>query len=110
VPADVAVRYLSDLTGTWAAADGGQGRKMLAEALFERIEVRGFREARLHLTDAAIAYGFGAVLPESFRISVSGRGERGRASLAHLRFRPRFVLETRTPEVRVWPAAYPKAG
>ena len=75
VPAAEAVRYLRDLSETWAAADGGQGRKMLAEALFERIEVRGFREARLHLTDAAIAHGFGAVLPESFAISVSGRGE-----------------------------------
>ena len=79
VPADEAVRYLKDLGGTWAAADGGKGRKMLAEALFERIEVRGFREVRLHLTDAAIAHGFGAVLPERLAISVSGRGERSRA-------------------------------
>ena len=76
VPAAKAVRYLKDLGGTWAAADGGQGRKMLAEALFERIEVRGFREARLYLTDAAVAHGFGAVLPERLGISVSGRGER----------------------------------
>ena len=37
---------------------------MLADALFERIEVRGLREARLHLTDAAIAHGLRAVLPE----------------------------------------------
>lgn len=51
---------------------------MLAEALFERIEVRGFREVQLHLTDAAIAHGFGAVISESFGISVSGRGERSR--------------------------------
>ena len=79
VPADVAMRYVNDLDGTWASADGGQGRKMLAEALFERIEVRGFREVRLHLTDAAIANGFGAVLPERLAISISGRGERARA-------------------------------
>jgi hypothetical protein len=83
---------------------------MLAEALFERIEVRGFREARLHLTDAAIAHGFGAVLPESFGISVSGRGERGRASLAHLRLRPRFVLENVTVVAGSWPTAYRKAS
>ena len=76
VPAAEAVRYLKELGRTWSAADGGKGRKMLAEALFERIEVRGFREARLHLTDAAIAHGFGTVLPERLRISVSGRGER----------------------------------
>ena len=37
------------------------------------------REARLHLIDAATAHGFGAVLPESFGISASGRGERSRA-------------------------------
>jgi hypothetical protein len=110
VPADVAVRYVKNLDGTWAAADGGQGRKMLAEALFERIDVRGFRETRLHLTDAAIAHGFGAVLPERLAISVSGRGERGSASLTHLRFRPRFVLENVTLEARTWPAAYRKAG
>jgi len=39
-----------------------------------------------------------------------GRGERGRASLAHLRFRPRFVLENVTQGARSWPAAYRKAG
>jgi hypothetical protein len=95
-PAD-AVRYLRELQPTWEAADGGPGRQMLAEALFERIEVRGFREVRLHLTDAAIAHGFRAVLPESFGISVDGRGERDSASLTHLRVRPRFVLENATP-------------
>ena len=79
VPADEAVRYLKDLEGTWDAADGGEGRKMLAEALFERIEARGFREVRLHLTNAAIAHGFGTVLPQRLAITVSGRGERARA-------------------------------
>ena len=76
---------------------------MLAEAFFERIEVRGFREVRLHLTDAAIAHGFGAVLPESFGISVNGRGERGSASLTHfLLSGPRFVLENVTGPSKVW--------
>jgi hypothetical protein len=76
VPPATAVRYLGDLCSTWEAADGGPGRQMLAEALFTRIEVRGFRDVTVHLTDAAIANGFGAVLPEQFGISVSGRGER----------------------------------
>jgi hypothetical protein len=84
VPAAEAVCYLRDLGGTWAAADGGQGRKMLTEALFERIDVRGFRKAQLHLTDAAIAHGFGAVLPGNFGISVSGRGERSRTSISDI--------------------------
>lgn len=66
VPPAEAVRYLPELQPTWEAADGGPGRKMLAEALFERIDVRGFQEVRIHLTDAAIAHGFGAVLPERF--------------------------------------------
>lgn len=48
-------------------------------ALFERIDVRGFREVRLHLTDAAIAHRFGAVIPERFGICGNGRGERSRA-------------------------------
>jgi DNA invertase Pin-like site-specific DNA recombinase len=76
VPAVEAVRYLRELSSTWEAADGGAGRKMLAEALFNRIDVRGFRDATVRLTDEAIANGFGAVLPEQFAISVSGRGER----------------------------------
>jgi hypothetical protein len=52
---------------------------MLAEAPFDRIEARGFREVRLHLTDAAIAHRFGAVIPERFRTYGNGRGERSRA-------------------------------
>jgi hypothetical protein len=83
---------------------------MLAEALFERIEARGFREVRLHLTDAAIAHGFGAVLPPQFGRSVRGRGERGSASLTHLRSRPRFVLENVSGRAMMWPVDLRKAG
>jgi hypothetical protein len=74
-PAD-AVRYLRELSSTWQAADGGVGRRMLTEALFERIDVRGFRDVTLRLTDEALAHSFGAVLPAEFGISVSGRCER----------------------------------
>ena len=63
VPPATAVRYLRELCSTWEAADGGPGRQMLAEALFKRIEVRGFRDVTVRLTDEAIANGFGAVLP-----------------------------------------------
>jgi hypothetical protein len=52
---------------------------MWAEALFERIGARSFREVRLHLTDAAVAHGIWAFLPERLGISVNGRGERTRA-------------------------------
>ena len=57
VPAAEAIAYLKDLGGTWAAADGGEGRMMLAEALFERIEVRGFRDGLPGPGDAARGKG-----------------------------------------------------
>jgi hypothetical protein len=37
------------------------GDTLLAQARFERIEVKGFREATLRLADALLAHGFGAV-------------------------------------------------
>ena len=50
---------------------------MLAEALFERIDALGLREATFHLTQTAIAHGFGAVIAERMELSVGyGRGER----------------------------------
>lgn len=77
VSADVAVRYLRDLAQTWEAADGGPGRRMLAEALFERIDALGFRETTLRLSDIAIAHGFAAVIPDRLEVTVgNGRGER----------------------------------
>jgi hypothetical protein len=45
---------------TWRKADGGPGRRILAEALFERIDVLSLREATIRLTDAAVAHGFAA--------------------------------------------------
>jgi hypothetical protein len=79
VPAEVAVGYLRELNKTWQEAEGGQGRALLAQALFERIDVLGMKEATVTLTEHASRHGFGAVLPEEFGISVSGRGERVRA-------------------------------
>jgi hypothetical protein len=77
VPADVAVGYLRELATTWRHAEGGPGRWMLAEELFERIDARGLREATLRLTDRAIAHGFAAVIPERLELTVGyGRGER----------------------------------
>jgi hypothetical protein len=86
VPADVAVRYLADLAGTWAASKGGRGRKLLAEALFERIDALGLRELTVRLTDTAIAHGFGAVIPSRLELGIlgNGRGERSRANTFHV--------------------------
>jgi hypothetical protein len=78
VPAEVASGYLRELSKTWQEAQGGQGRALLAQALFERIDVLGFEEATVTLTEHASRHGFGAVLPAEIGISVSGRGERTR--------------------------------
>jgi hypothetical protein len=77
IPAEVAVGYLRDLATTWRKAEGGPGRRMLAEALFERIDALGFREATLRLTGEALAHGFASVISERLDLSVGyGRGER----------------------------------
>ena len=77
IPADVAVGYLRELDVTWRKAEGGPGRRMLAEALFERIDALGFREATLRLTEEALAHGFAAVIPDRLDLTVGyGRGER----------------------------------
>jgi hypothetical protein len=50
---------------------------MLAEALFERIDVFGAREATIRLTEVAMAYGFAAAIPDQLDVTVGyGRGER----------------------------------
>jgi hypothetical protein len=70
------VKYLRELGSTWEACRRWPGAPDGLEALFGRIDVRGFRDVTLHLTDEALSNGFGVVLPERFGISVSGRGER----------------------------------
>lgn len=76
VPADVEIRYLRELSTTWRRGDGGPGRRMLAQALFSRIEVLGGMEATIHLTDAAVAHGFAAAIPDRLDVTVGyGRGD-----------------------------------
>ncbi len=84
VPADVALRYLRELPETWARRPEARGAQLLADALFERIEVLGLREATAHLSEHAVRHGLAAVLPEEFGISVSGRGERSRDDDNHV--------------------------
>ncbi len=73
VPADVAARYVRELPETWRRAEGGTGPRLLATALFDRIEVLGIREATVHLSVHAVRHGLAAALG----ILVDGRGERG---------------------------------
>jgi hypothetical protein len=114
--ADDARRFLRDLPYLWEAADL-ERRQMLARAIFERIEVLGVETVRIIPTREALDNGWfdawaGATLhiplsPESVRY---GRGERDSAILAHLRVRPRFLLENVTRPRRVWPIHERKAG
>jgi hypothetical protein len=76
VPADVAARYVRELPETWRRAEGGTGRRLLAGALFDRIEVLGIREATVHLSAHAVRHGLAAALPAELGILVNGRGER----------------------------------
>lgn len=87
--------------GRGEASDGQAGGSLRRG---ERLDVRGFREVTLRLTDEAAAHGFGAVLPAQFRISVSGRGERASPFVTHLS-RPRFLMINRTPR-----ESFPAAG
>ena len=76
---------------------GPEGRQALASALFTKLEVEGYTKMRYELTPDAVTLGLGAALPAQTETGGHtggfGRGERGSASLTHLRFRPRFVLE-----------------
>jgi hypothetical protein len=83
----------------WTDA-GPEGRQALASALFSKIEVEGYQKMRSELTPDARDLGLDAALPAQLEVGAQmggfGRGERGSASLAHLRVRPRFVLVNRT--------------
>ena len=84
LPADEVVRYLQELPETWAKAQGGTGRQLVADALFERIDVLGLREATAHLSEHAVRHGLAESLPEEFAILVSGRGERSHTAATDL--------------------------
>ena len=66
----------AELPETWRRAEGGAGRRLLASALFDRIEVLGIREATVHLSAHAVRHGLAAALPAELGILVNGRGER----------------------------------
>jgi hypothetical protein len=87
-------------------------QKRIAQALFEHVEVLGPARVWLHPSDEAVALGWATAMTGEFtaHLRQSGRGERGSASLTHLRFRPRFVLENVTMPPMVWPVVEQKAG
>ena len=77
-----ALAWLHDLPALWAAADDS-GRRLLTEALFEKVEVLGVESVTIHPTPEADAHGwsdaFGAaplLLNAGRAFSTYGRGER----------------------------------
>ena len=48
---------------------------MVADALFEHIDVLGLRKATAHLTADIVRHGLAAALPEEVGTLVCGRGE-----------------------------------
>lgn len=96
VPADVAVRHRRELATTWEQTDGGLGRQMLAEALFERTHVLGAREATIRLTDGAVAHGFAAAIRDRIDVTVeNGRGEGSQTSTTDLNVPIAWALRCR---------------
>jgi len=96
------VACLRDLPETWRRAEGGRGRRMLAEALFSRIKARGFREIEFELTENAAALGLGAAVPAEgleLRISGYGRGERDCPATTDL---PTIMRLAEPPEPCEW--------
>ena len=77
-----ALAWLRDLPALWSAADDS-GRRLLTEALFEKVEVLGVQSVTIHPTPEADAHGwsdaFGLVpllLNAGRAFSTDGRGER----------------------------------
>ena len=75
--APAAVAYLRSLHAMWADS-GPEGRQALANALFAKLEVLGYRRMEYELTPGAIELGLNAALPAVLEVGEheSGRGER----------------------------------
>ena len=82
VSAAEAVSWLQDLPALWVSADDS-GRRLLTEAIFEKVEVLGVQSVSVHPTAEADAHGwsdaFGTLpvlLNAGRAFSTDGRGER----------------------------------
>jgi hypothetical protein len=82
VSAAEAATWLHDLPALWTAADN-TGRRLLTEAIFEKVRVLGVQSVTIHPTPEADAHGwseaFGSVpllLNAGRAFSTDGRGER----------------------------------
>jgi len=86
VSAEEAVAWLENLPALWTASDDS-GRRLLTEAIFEKVEVLGVQSVTIHPTPEADGHGwsdaFGSVpllLNAGRAFSTYGRGERSQPS------------------------------
>jgi len=105
VSATEAVAWLRDLPALWTAADD-TGRRLLTEAIFEKVEVLGVQSVTIHPTAEADAHGwsdaFGSVplqLNAGRAFSTSGRGERDSPATTDL---PITMRLSEPPEPWAW--------
>ena len=85
ISAEEATAWLQDLPALWEAADDS-GRRLLTEALFEKVEVLGVQSVTIHPTPEADAHGWSEAfgpMPQLIpvemvagAIGTDGRGER----------------------------------
>ncbi len=108
VSAAEAVAWLHDLPALWAAADDS-GRRLLTEAIFEKVEVLGVQSVTIHPTPEADAHGwseaFGTLpllLNAGRAFSTDGRGERRQTSTTDLTVPVRLPLEIALTGVERW--------
>jgi len=114
VSAAEAVAWLHDLPALWTAADD-TGRRLLTEAIFEKVEVLGVQSVTIHPTPEADAHGwseaFGTLpllLNAGRASSTDGRGERTSGDTIQLSVRivgrvaacPRINRIAQTPRPR----------
>jgi len=102
-----ALAWLQDLPALWASADAS-GRRLLAEAVFERIDVLGIACAEITPTPEAESRGRSDASGEPVVLSAkvkTGRGERDSPFVTHVPPRPSFTMVNRTPAPRLRLAA-----
>jgi len=98
-----------DLPALWAAADDS-GRRLLTEALFERVEVLGVQSVAIHPTPEADAHGWSdAFGPEPLLLNTgrafrtNGRGERSHTATTDVFVPVKWPLRILVS----WPAGMP---
>jgi hypothetical protein len=95
--------YLEDLPRLWRETSP-EGRRGLAQAIFEKVEVLGVTDYTITLTPEAEAHGLEDALGPEFSCSIGGygRGERRQTTLRHLNVPASLPLEIEVTGTERW--------